>query len=290
MVYRGRRIDGEDVAFLRDLIARHPGATRRKLSRLVCEAWDWRQANGTPRDMVCRGLMLALHRAGHIELPPPKTRPRNPLADRRRPSVDVQLDESPLRVGLGELRPLAFRQVRRTTEERLFNGLIERYHYLGYSQPVGEHLKYLIYAGERPVACAGWSSAPWHMGPRDRYIGWSPAVRRTNLHLLAYNTRYLILPWVEIRHLASHLLGQMARRLSADWCALYGHGIYYLETFVDTERFAGTCYRAANWVKLGKTTGRGIKDKEHKVTRSIKDVLGYGLGADFRRRLCEGGG
>lgn len=287
MVYRGRRIDGEDVAFLQDLIARHPGASRRKLSRLVCEVWEWRQANGALREMVCRGLMLALHRAGHIDLPPPKSRPRNPLAERRRPSVDVELDESPLRAALGELRPLRFRQVRRTDEEALFNGLIERYHYLGYRQPVGEHLKYLVYAAERPVACMGWSSPPWHMGPRDRYIGWCPAVRRRNLHLLAYNTRYLLLPWVEVRYLASHLLGEMARRISADWQALYGHPIYYLETFVDTERFRGSCYRAANWRHLGQTTGRGIKDKLHQVTLSIKDVLGYPLCPDFRRRLCE---
>lgn len=287
MVYRGRGISAEEIEWMRDLIGRHPEASRRRLSQLVCEAWEWRQPNGALREMVCRGLMLALHRTGHIELPPPKTRPRNPLAERRRPSLDVELDESPLRAGLGELRPLRFRQVRRTGEEALFNGLIERDHYLGYSQPVGEHLKYLVYAGERAVACLGWSSAPWHMGPRDRYIGWSPAVRRRNLHLLAYNTRFLILSRVQVPHLASHILGQMARRLSADWEALYGHPIYYLETFVDRERFAGTCYRAANWRCLGQTTGRGIKDKAHKVTLSIKDVLGYALRRDFRRRLCE---
>ena len=287
MVYRGRRIEAEDVAFLRDLIARHPGATRRKLSRLVCEAWEWRQANGALREMVCRGLMLWLHRAGQIELPPRKFTPRNPLAERRRPRTDIELDESPIRGPLGELRPLEFRQVRRSDQEGLFNGLIERHHYLGYTQPVGEHLKYLVYGQGRPVACLGWSSAPWHMGPRDRYIGWTPALRRCNLHLLAYNTRFLILPWVRVPHLASHLLGQMARRLSADWETLYGHPIYYLESFVDTEGFAGTSYRAANWRCLGQTTGRGIKDKVHKVSVSIKEVLGYPLSKDFRDRLCE---
>lgn len=287
MIYRGRRIRAEDIAFLRDLMARHPTASRHRLSRLVCEAWDWRQANGAPREMVCRGLMLWLHRAGHIELPPRKFTPPNPLAERRRPCTDIELDQSPIRGGLRELRPLEFRQVRRSGEERLYNGLIERDHYLGYTQPVGEHLKYLVYGQGRPVACLGWSSAPWHMGPRDRFIGWSPAVRRCNLHLLAYNTRFLILPWVEVPHLASHLLGQMARRLSRDWEVLYGHPIYYLETFVDRERFAGTSYRAANWRYLGKTTGRGIEDKAHRVTRSRKEVLGYGLGRDFRERLCE---
>jgi hypothetical protein len=189
---------------------------------------------------------------------------------------------------LRALQPLVIRQVRRTGEECLFNGLIERYHYLRYTQPVGEQLKYLVVAQDRPVACLAWSSGPWHMGPRDRFIGWSPPMRRRRLHLLAYNPRFLILPWVEVPHLASHILGQMARRISADWERLYGHPIYYLETFVDRERFKGTCYRAANWMCLGQTTGRGIKDKLHRVTLSMKDVLGYPLRKDFRAKLCEG--
>jgi len=165
---------------------------------------------------------------------------------------------------------------------------MERFHYLGYTQPVGEQLKHMVFAGERPVACLAWSSAPWHMGPRDRFIGWSPAVRRKHLRLLAYNTRFLILPWVKVPHLASHILGRIARRISSDWQQLYGHPVHYLETFVDQERFKGTCYRAANWVHLGQTTGRGIKEKTRKVTRSIKDVLGYPLSKDFRSKLCGG--
>ena len=285
LVYRGRRIGHEDIAFLRDLIQAHPRASRRKLSELVCEAWGWRQANGALRSMVCRGLMLALFRAGHIELPAPKQTPANPLARRARPRTDLLLDTSPMSGRLRGLPPLAIRQVRRTAEEKLFNGLIERFHYLGYTRAVGEHLKYLLFSGGRPVACMAWSSAPWHMGPRDRFIGWSPAVRRGHLHLVAYNTRFLILPWVQTPHLASHILGRIARRISADWQVLYGHPLYYLETFVDRERFRGTSYRAANWQCLGQTTGRGIKDKLHRVTLSRKDVLGYPLCPDFRRRL-----
>jgi hypothetical protein len=236
--------------------------------------------------MVCRGLMLWLHRAGHIELPAKKFSPPNPLAQRTKPACEPVAENDPLSGPLAALMPLSIHQVRRTEQEGLFNGLLDQHHYLGYTQPVGEHLKYLVYAGDRPVACLAWSSAPWHMGPRDRFIGWTPAVRRRNLHLLAYNTRFLILPWVRVPHLASHILGQMARRLSGDWEKLYGHPLYYLETFVDRERFAGTCYRAANWRWLGQTTGRGIKDKAHKVTLSIKDVLGYPLRRDFRRCLC----
>ena len=285
--YRGRAISIEELDGIRDLIAQHPQASRWRLSKLLCEAWDWRHANGSLRDVYARGLMLALHRGGHIELPARKQAPRKHPGRRRHPATDILVDRRAIRGSLRELGAVSFRQVRRRGAEPIFDGLIESYHYLGYTQPVGEHLKYLVYAGDRPVACLAWSSAPWHMGPRDQFIGWRPAVRRRNLHLLAYNTRFLILPWVEVRHLASHILGRMARHLSADWEALYGHPIYYLETFVDRERFAGTCYRAANWRCLGQTTGRGIKDKVHKVTLSIKDVLGYPLRRDFRRRLCE---
>ena len=287
IIYNGRTISGDEVQFVRELIGRHPRASRWRLSRLLCEAWGWRYVNGTLRDVYARGFMLALHRRGHIVLPARKRAPRKNPGQRRRPDTDILLDRSPIRGMLSELSPLSFRQIRRDGEEPLFDGLIESHHYLGYAQPVGEHLKYLIYAGERPVACLAWSSPPWHMGPRDRFIGWTAGVRRRNLHLLAYNTRFLILPWVQVRHLASHILGRMARRLSADWEALYGHPLYYLETFVDRERFAGTCYRAANWRCLGPTTGRGIKDKAHKVTLSIKNVLGYPLRRDFRSKLCE---
>jgi hypothetical protein len=286
--YRGRTISADDIASIRRIIDQNPRASRRQLSVLVCQAWDWRQTNGAWRDMVCRSLMLALHRAGHIELPSRKFAPPNPLGRRTKPATDFLLDQSPLRGPLRALQPLVIHQVRRTGEESLFNGLIERYHYLGYSQPVGEQLKYLVYAQERPVACLAWSSGPWHMGPRDRYIGWSPAVRRRHLHLVAYNTRFLILPWVKVLHLASHLLGRMARQISADWQRVYGHPIHYLETFVDRDRYKGTSYRAANWLCLGQTTGRGIKDKQHRVTLSLKDVLGYPLSKNFRATLCEG--
>jgi len=194
--YRGRRLSPADIDFIRQLIAEHPGASRRALSAKLCEAWNWRQANGTLCDMVCRGLMLALHRAGHIELPPIRWANPNPLgkrrAERRPPSLPL-LDTTPLSGKLSEIQPLEFQQVRRTGDERLFNGLIERYHYLGYTQPVGEHLKYLVYVQGRPIAALGWSSAPRHLGPRDRFIGWPAEARRRNIRYLAYNTRFLIL-------------------------------------------------------------------------------------------------
>ena len=282
--YRGRRITGENILYIRDLIAAHPGESRRTLSRLLCEAWQWRQPNGALRDMVCRGLLLMLDRAGQITLPPIKFRPHNPLV-RRLPPTPVSIDTAPIESRLDQIQPLRFTLVRRTAEEPLFNSLIERYHYLKYEQPVGESAKYMVWAQGRPIACLTWSSAPRHLGSRDRYIGWDAAARRRNIRFIAYNSRYLILPWVRIEYLASHILGCMAARISADWQRLYGHPIYFLETFVDPERFRGTCYRAANWILLGSTTGRGKQSNSYVPNRSIKQVLGYPLTRRFREQM-----
>jgi hypothetical protein len=286
--YRGRVVTPSDAAFIRQLIAAHPEASRRQLSQQLCAAWRWTQPNGRPRDMVCRGLMLALHRGGHIELPAIRCAPPNPLAQRTRPAP-VAVDRTPIHTSLRELGPIEFQQARRTVEEALFNGLLERHHYLGYTQPVGEHLKFLVWARERPVALFAWSSAPRHLGPRDRYLGWSPSVRRRNIRFITYNSRYLILPWVQVRYLASHLLGRMAGMISAEWERVYGHPVYFAETFVDPNRYPGTCYRAANWRYLGRTTGRGKDDQTHRANRPLKDVLGYPLVEDFRKRLTEDG-
>ena len=285
--YRGRVISLSDVGFIRDLIDGNPSASRQALSRKLCAAWGWVQPNGVPREMVCRGMMLALHRAGHINLPPSQCVVPHPGIRRAKPKP-VEVDRTPLCMPLRDLGPLEFRQVRRTAAEPLFNGLIEMHHYLGYVQPVGEHLKFLVYAGERPVACFAWSSAPRHLGPRDRYIGWSKEARRQNIRFVAYNSRYLIMPWVEVKHLASHLLGRMARMLPVEWEKVYSHPVYFLETFVHPERFKGTCYRAANWLHLGQTTGRGKADVDHRgPNRPVKDVLGYPLVKDFRERLIQ---
>lgn len=284
LTYRGRAIETADVAFIRALIAERPKASRRRLSIELCRAWGWVQPNGALRDAVCRGLLLALHRGGHIELPSPKY--DSIAAWRRREPVPVTIDTTPIESSLAELGQVALRQVRRTDEEALVNALIAQHHYLGYRQPVGEHLKYLVTAGERPIGCFLWSSAPRHLAPRDTFIGWSPAARKRNLHLVAYQTRFLILPWVRVPHLASHLLGRMATQLSLDWQQMYAHPIYFTETFVDPERNRGTCYRASNWTALGLTQGRGKADQTHQQNRSLKLLFGYPLVRDFRRRLC----
>jgi hypothetical protein len=277
-------VNTADVDFIRQLIRDNAGASRRALSKKLCEAWQWKQANGAPRDMVCRGLLLMLERAGLILLPAVRFVPPNPFVERARPA-SVLIDTSELRADLSQTRPLEFQQVRRTAEEGLFNSLLEQYHYLGYTQPVGEQLKYVVWSGGRPLACLAWSSAPRHLGPRDRFIGWDRSARKRNIHFIAYNTRFLIMPWVQVPHLGSHVLGQMARRVPDDWQQMYGHSIYLAETFIDPSRFRGTCYRAANWIVVGETTGRGKDDHTNRPNRPVKQILVLPLAGDFRRLL-----
>ena len=289
MRYRGREIDSARIDFVRQMIASDPGISRWKLSRQLCEVWEWKQPNGALRDMVCRSLLLQLERAGEISLPPVRRQIRNYLAERKpfrvRPRR-VVVNDDPVRGSVAELRAqIEFQQVRRTPQEGLFNSLLEEHHYLGYQQPVGEHLKFLITVRSQPIAGLAWSSAPRHLGCRDRFIGWDAVTRRRNLHLIAYNTRFLILPWVAVPHLASHLLSRMAARISADWEQLYAHPVYLLETFIDPQRFRGACYRAANWMAVGRTTGRGKDDLTHRPNRPVKEVLVYPLVRWFRERL-----
>ncbi len=282
--YRGKVLTSDDVAFINHLIGENPSDSRWALSKKLCRAWNWVQPNGALKDMVCRGLMLELHRAGHIRLPAKKRRVNNPFVNRTKPAK-VTIDQSLVDRKLSDIKPLQFCQVRRTVTEKLFNSLIEHYHYLGYCHPVGEQLKYIVYSQQRPLACLAWSSAPRHIGCRDRFIGWSAHSRKEHIHLLAYNTRFLILPWVRVDSVASHILARMAKIVCQDWQKIYRHPIYYLETFVDKQRFAGTCYKAANWIYLGDTTGRGKNDHTNKANRSIKAVWGYPLNKHFRTLL-----
>jgi hypothetical protein len=283
--YRGHDYSAAEVESIRQVIAAHPGLSRRRLSAELCAAWNWVQANGQPRDMVARGLMLALHRAGQITLPAKRACPPNNAVAHRAPARQWPETVRPLECELAQLGAPEIRQVRRTAEEGLFDGLLQAHHYLGYSRPVGEHLKYLVYARSQPVACLAWSSAPRHLGPRDRFIGWSASQRGAHIGMVAYNTRYLLLPWVRVPHLASHLLAVVAWQISTDWQRLYRHPVYLLETFIDPARFRGTCYRAANWRYLGLTTGRGKDDQTNRPNRPLKQLWVYPLRPDFRRWL-----
>ena len=287
LTYRNRTITQDDITFIRKEIVDHNSESRTAISRRICQVWNWRQVNGQLKDMVCRGLLLILERQQLISLPPRKTSNNNSLR-RQRPQVNIEVSQQPITGQVKDLTPIELRQVRRSPEEKLFNSLIQQFHYLGYSQPVGEHLKYLAFAEDRLLACLAFSSAPYAITCRDSYLGWSQAARERNRHLLAYNTRFLILPWVRVPNLASHLLGLSARTIADDWQRLYHHPLLWLETFVDTERFAGTCYRAANWTWLGLTTGRGKYNRSHKKITSIKAMYGYPLTGDFKQRLCHG--
>jgi len=284
--YRGRMATTEDVELIDKLIAEYPGGSRRSLSVKFCQLTNWVQANGNLRDMVARGFMLSLYRAGHINLPPKKYNTNNPLAKPKKP-VEIIIDKTPIAAALKDME-LEFIQVRRSAKEKLFNSLVEKYHYLGYTQPVGEHLKYMVFAGNRPLACIAFSSAPRHIGPRDKFIGWDVQERKQNINLICYNIRFLILPWVRVSCLASFILGKIAKIISRDWQKMYNHPVYYIETFVDRHLFSGTCYKAANFIYLGDTKGLGKDSKTKTPNRPIKAIYGYPLIKGFRKVLTGG--
>jgi hypothetical protein len=288
--YRGRKVTDADLDFIRLLVAAHPRASRRQLSALLCRAWNWVQPNGRLRDMVCRSFMLYLQRQGLITLPAKRRSPPNNVVEGRRREMTGTLgrEATGMAMSLAALGPLVIRQVRRTTEEGLFRQLMQDYHYLRYTPPVGEHLKYLAFAQGQPVAAWAWASSSPGVRHRDEYLGWTPTECRRHIHLLAYNTRFLIMPWVRVPDLASQLLASLAERLSPDWQQLYGHPIYLLETFVDPERYRGTCYRAANWTYLGLTTGLGKNARPGQLRHSRKEHWIYPLVGDFREKLRRG--
>lgn len=209
------------------------------------------------------------------------------MLNRKKPEKLTDMDESPIECALGELMPLDVRIVSGTSDEVLFNRLIETYHYLGYTHPVGETLKVMVFKNDRPIACMGWCSAARQLGMRDKHIGWSKESRTRNLNLITNNTRYLIMPWVKAPHLASHLLGRFARDLPRQWKERYGHPVHYLETFVQSDLFPGTCYKAANWISLGMTQGRGTKSLTVKKSVPVKELFVLPLDKRFRKHLCS---
>ena len=286
MVLQGREVSSADISLIRGLLDEHPEWGRSRLSQELCLRWDWRNAQGRLKDMAARTLLLKLERAGHIRLPA-RGGP-SPNGRRNRVAPPVPSTPEPIRGALRDLRPLSVSVVAPGSQDlRLFNGLLAHYHYLGHRNTVGENLRYLVRDRQgRPVACALFGSAAWKCAARDTFLGWDRAVRERNLQRLTNNTRFLVLPWVSVPHLASHVLGLIIRRIRADWQSKYGHPIHALETFVDRERFKGTCYQAANWVRLGSTQGRTRNDRDHCLHASVKDVYLYPLIRGFRRELC----
>ena len=281
MVIQGRNITAEEIGLIRGLIAAHREWGRTRLSEELCRCWNWRNAQGRIKDMAARTLLLKLERRGFIELPARQRPSSNALRNRHAPIVDHASE--PIRGNLDDVRPLSVQIVApKSPDARLFNTLLARYHYLGHRNTVGENLRYLFGdRHERPVACALFGSAAWKCADRDDFLQWDQAARQRNLQGLTNNTRFLVLPWVRIPHLASHVLGLIARRIRADWHVKYAHPVHALETFVD-RRFKGTCYRAANWIRVGATQGRTRNDRNRSIQASVKDVYLYALTPEFR--------
>lgn len=286
MVIQGRHLSPGDIQLIQRLLHENPSWHRTRLSRELCHLWNWQTPRGQHKDMACRNLLLKLEAAGHITLPP-RIKPAH-NSRRNHTITEVAHPTLPIDACLNELRPLRIETVCHRQQHALFNYLLARYHYLGYSGTVGENLKYLVLdRHDHPLACLLFGSAAWKATPRDAFIGWEAQTRKRHLHLLTNNMRFLILPWVRVTHLASHILAGVAKRISADWINKYGHAIYLLETFVERDRFHGTCYQAANWVYVGQTTGRTRNDRFSRIHVPLKDIYLYPLTKNFRRALTS---
>lgn len=276
-----------DIGLIQRLLLEHPEWGRSRLSVALCERWDWRAVNGQLKDMACRSLLLRLEQAGAIRLPP-RQRP-SPNGYRNRAPRWVAHDSEPIVGALKALTPLTITCVETASDEdRLFRCLLNSYHYLGLRNTVGENMKYLVHSRDgRPLACVLFGAAAWTCAARDAWIGWQAAARARHLSWVANNTRFLILPWVRVSHLASHLLARIARRIQADWLAKYGHSLYCLETFVDAGRYRGICYQAANWQWVGESTGRSRNDRQRRLSVPRKAIYLYPLTRRFRQHLCD---
>ena len=273
---------------MRELIAAEPKSNRAQLSRRVCEILNWRRPDGRLKDMSCRVAMLRMERDGLIKLPPPLKGNGN---GRSRPRITSASDpREPLTIEPHTLRSIVLTPVVRGDDDSpLWNELVERHHYLGYKPLPGEQIRYLVRCGTEVVAALGFGAAAWKTAPRDKFIGWTASQRKAGLQLIVNNARFLILPWVHTPNLASCILGRVAKQLPRDWLARYGHEPVLLETFVERERFRGTCYRAANWIHVGATKGRGKLDVHTRYPVPVKDIFLNPLHRHFRSKLCTGG-
>lgn len=287
LVIRKRRIGPEDLSLIRRLIQEEGSRGRSHLSRRLCRIWDWRQLNGHYREIACRELLRRLEAKGLIVLPARQHVARRP-GYRNRARLPEDLDRRALDGPLSALRPhLRIVLAQDNASRALFNGLIDAFHYLGYQQPTGAQLKYLLYYQDRPAACLSFGPAAWKIAPRDQWIGWSETQRQRRLPLVVNNDRFVVLPWAQVAHLASFFLGRVLRRLAADWKAVYSQRVVLAETFVDTERFEGVCYAASNWKRVGQTQGRGRNDRFTQRALSVKAIWLYPLRRGWRRILLE---
>jgi len=287
LIVQGRRVQPADLQCIGQFRAAHPQWSRRRLSRELARHWQWYSPVGQLKDMAARTLLLKLQQRGLIDLPPRRQVPTNRMRCTAKSPVAVAPPACPIECRLSELGTLSVSEVSAHRAERAWvKAALQRFHYLGFGGAVGQNLQYLVRDGQgRPLACLVFGAAAWQCQDRDRWIGWSAEQRRRHLPLLANNQRLLILPWARVDHLASWTLGQVLRRFSADWQGKYGHRLALVETFVEGQRFAGAAYRAANWVKVGQTTGRTRQDATRSIQTPVKDVYLYPLRRDFREAL-----
>jgi len=291
-IIQGRQIGATELDQVRHLLATHPDWSRRRLSRQLATLWNWRNGAGQLEDMAARSLLLKLEERGWIDLPPRRMAPVNRMRHKRLPPSGLAAPQAPVNEPLERLLPLVISECSRgegvAGQHALFDALLHEHHYLGHRSSVGENLQYLVGDAQgRPLACVLFGAAAWQCASRDRYVGWEGWARAQHLQLIANNTRFMIVPWARVACLASHVLGRITRRLSGDWQAKYGHRIYLLETFVQRDRFTGTAYQAANWVRVGQTQGRTRQDRPDGTWHqaSIKDVYLYPLHRRFRQYL-----
>ncbi len=287
LLVQGRHLQPADLQCIRQFRQAHPEWTRRRLSRELARHWEWRSPVGQLKDMAARTLLVKLSQRGLIELPPRRQTPTNRMRRGLAKTVRVEPPTCPIECRLPELGAITVREVSAHATDRAWvKAALQQFHYLGFGGAVGENLHYLVRDGQgRALACLVFGAAAWKCQDRDQWIGWSTEARRRHLPWLANNHRFLILPWTRVRPLASWTVGQVMQRLSADWQRKYGHGLALVETFVEEERFAGTAYRAANWVKVGQTTGRTRQDGRRSIQAPVKAVYLYPLRPDFRAVL-----
>jgi hypothetical protein len=283
-IYSGREFSLDEIEQIRQLMQQNPTLLRTPLSRKLCELFAWTRPNGELKDMSCRVALLRMQSDGLITLPasrmPHRGRPHFPATA----ATDAQ---APLLQGVHELGSLSLQPVLGTPASRLWNEYIQRYHYLGYTPMSGSQMRYNVYAADQLVALLSFGASAWKLGPREQFIGWPETLRLKNLQLVVNNARFLILPWIQSKGLASKILSKVARQLPNDWQLRYGYRPVLFETFVESERHRGTCYKAANWVHVGRTTGRGKKSAVHHQIIPIKDIWLYPLRRDFAAVLCR---
>ena len=285
LIVQGRSITTAQLEQVRTLIASRPQCSRWRLSRVLCEQWNWRNGSGELKDMAARSLLLKLQARGLITLP---SKRRTTVNRMKLVRVAEVFDATPIECSLRDLGVLEVQEVSRDkASRRQLASALCQHHYLGYGGSVGENLQYTVRdARGRLLACLIFGSSAWKCQDRDQWIAWSRDQRQKNLNLTTNNTRFLILPWVKVPHLASWVLGQILKRLSDDWKNKYGHPIYLVETFVEKDRFKGTAYQAANWIRVGSTTGRTRQDQSHRLQRPVKDIYLYPLRRSFQKSLC----